>query len=105
MKQIVLSFALLFIITGAASAAPPPKHDRKNFNTDQVRTRLLDECIFALHEDPANKDTKSQKCHCYASRLIRSLSDEEIQSYRDSGKLRGTANEKAIAAEKQCRIN
>ena len=80
------------------------KHDPKTFSRDQIRTRLLDGCIYDLAQHKEYKDTKSVKCHCYANRTIRALSDEELDGYRARQRLTGAAVEKGRQAMAQCGI-
>lgn len=98
----VLLFALVSLV--ATDVQAKLKHDPQSFTRDQIRTRLLDGCIYDLAQIKEYKDTKSVKCHCYASRTIRSLTEDELDGYRSRQRLSGTAVEKGRQAMAQCGI-
>ncbi|WP_112664342.1 hypothetical protein [Microvirga flavescens] len=52
----------------------------------------------------ADEASFGRKCDCYAGRTMRSLSTEEVQTYRDTGVFDDGARTKALSAIDACKL-
>lgn len=60
------------VLAGAAQAAP---------TRDQVRVRLLDQCVMSQSGKAADQGA-GPKCNCYAAKLSKAMTDEEVAKFK-----------------------
>jgi hypothetical protein len=93
----------------AASNMPTqyePDPALKTESVSQLRARVSQACAItqAKLQSGASEASLSRSCDCYAGRTMRSLSPEEVQTYRDTGVFNDTARAKALTALDACKL-
>jgi hypothetical protein len=72
---LVLAAALL------ASPALAQKAPASGPTRDQVRMRILDQCVMSQSGKAANEGA-GPKCGCYAAKITKAMTDEEVATYK-----------------------
>jgi hypothetical protein len=108
------AFAAAVILVSAtavwagASSTPTnyqPDPALKTASRSELQARVRTACtVIQARLQNVSEQSLSQPCGCYASRTMRSLSADEIQSYRDTGVFNEGARAKALAAIDACRL-
>jgi hypothetical protein len=92
---------------GAASTptAYQPDPALKTASRSELENRVRSACtIVQARLQNVSEQSLAQPCGCYASRTMRSLTADEIQSYRDTGVFNEGARAKALGAIDACRL-
>jgi hypothetical protein len=77
----------------------------KTASMGELRVRVGQACtVTQARLQNVSEVSLSRKCDCYAGRTMRSLSNEEVQAYRDTGVFNDTARAKALGAIDSCRL-
>jgi hypothetical protein len=117
MRHINLSiglFTFLFFITAMpnveAAASSPQEHgvlteDFVNLTPEQIRTRLLDVCVVRQAENAKGPDDGfAVRCGCYAGRVVKAMSDAELDHLRSTGSFNPSAQAKAQNSIQACKV-
>jgi hypothetical protein len=92
----------------AASNMPTqyqPDPALKTASMGELRSRVSQACaVTQARIQNVSEASLARKCDCYAGRTMRSLSDDEVQAYRDTGVFNDTARAKALTAVDACRL-
>jgi hypothetical protein len=64
----------LVVLGGTAFAQTGPSRD-------QVRVRLLDQCVMSQSGKTAEEGA-GPKCNCYAAKISKAMTDEEVAKYK-----------------------
>jgi len=110
-RPVLAAAALSLAATAAfasASTTPTmyaPDPALKTASPIELRERVRDACS-ASQAKLQNVSTFSltKKCDCYAARTMRSLTQDEVQAYRDTGVFNETARAKALGAIDSCKL-
>jgi len=88
---LVLSAALL------ASPALAQKTAASGPSRDQVRMRVLDLCVMSQSGKTAEEGA-GPKCGCYAAKITKAMTDEEVATYKKGVPKRLTAESTTVLA-------
>jgi hypothetical protein len=77
----------------------------KTESVGQLQARIREACgVTQAKLQGVSATTLTRKCDCYAGRTLRSLSPDEVQSYRDTGVFNDAARAKALASLDSCKL-
>jgi hypothetical protein len=77
----------------------------KTASQSELEARVRKACtITQARLRSASESSFSRPCGCYATRTLRSLSQAELQVYRDTGVFNEGARAKALVAIDECRL-
>ena len=104
---ILLSCGLALPTLASASRKPfgepsPTDLDLRGFSKDQIRARFKDACIYSRARTATMTDALAPGCACYATKLVASMTDAELDAFRASGRFDRTTRPKAEAALGEC---
>ncbi|MGO4525051.1 hypothetical protein AB4097_09330 [Microvirga sp. 2MCAF35] len=94
----------------AAASSTPTRYEPdpalKTESVSQLRVRVSQSCAItqARLQSSVSESSLNRSCDCYAGRTMRSLSADELQTYRDTGVFNETARGKALAALDACKL-
>jgi hypothetical protein len=71
--KVIAAATALTLVSGAALAAP--------MSRDQVRIRVLDQCVLG-QSGKAEGQGAGPKCNCYAPKVVKLMTDEEVAKFR-----------------------
>ncbi len=71
--KILATAAALALLSGSALAQGPSR--------DQVRVRILDACVIG-QSGKAEGEGAGPKCNCYAPKIVKLMTDEEVAKFR-----------------------
>jgi hypothetical protein len=104
---IVLAASATIALAGASSVPtnyePDPALQRASRTELEARVRKACTVTQARLQNVAETSVSSP-CGCYASKTLRSLSQDEVQAYRDTGVFNEGARGKALAAIDSCKL-
>jgi hypothetical protein len=104
-----LRFGVLVLVAALMAAAPVSAQGLFGLGAkkwppltrDQVRLKLLDNCVMSQSGKAADQGA-GPKCGCYATRVSKVLTDQDILAYSASGKLTPGAQGEATKAFDRC---
>jgi hypothetical protein len=67
--------ALGFVVLGGTAFA------QTGLSRDQVRVRLLDQCVMT-QSGKTESEGAGPKCNCYAAKISKAMTDEEIAKFK-----------------------
>lgn len=94
----------VFAMGSSAPADYVPDPALKKASIQQLQSKVANACIV-IQNRKNNRDINKElrgKCGCYAKTTLKSLSAEELQSYRDTGIFNRSARRKALNALESC---
>lgn len=80
-----------------ALAAPTPAEAQPS-----NRLRILDACVYDLYFEQGSSDGVHRRCQCAANKAVRTVTDQEIASYRIGSRLTGSLRQKIYAELATC---
>jgi hypothetical protein len=113
--RFVRSILVGLVIAGSASVAlagassvptayePDPALQRASRTELEARIRKACTITQAKLQNVA-ETSLSSPCGCYSSRTFRTMSQDEVQAYRDTGAFNDGARAKALAAIDACKL-
>ncbi|MBB3020584.1 hypothetical protein FHR70_003670 [Microvirga lupini] len=111
-RALLVAAAVSLSATAAFAAASnmptqyQPDPALKTESISQLRARVSQACAItqAKLQSGVSEASLSRSCDCYAGRILRSLSADEVQAYRDTGVFNDTARAKALTALDACKL-
>jgi hypothetical protein len=107
----LLSLTFLALATGAfaaGSSAPfgyTPDPTLRTADKQELESRIRRACASTQAQLQNVSTGKVERpCSCYASRVMTSLDEPEIQAYRSTGVFNDSARAKALAAIDSCKL-
>jgi hypothetical protein len=104
---IAMAASATVALAGASSVPtnyePDPALQRAS--RTELEARIRKACtITQARLQNVSETALSSPCGCYASRTFRSMSQDEVQAYRDTGVFNDNARAKALAAIDSCKL-
>jgi hypothetical protein len=69
------------LVLGAAVFAAPALAQKAGPSRDTVRVRLLDACVMSQSGKAADEGA-GPKCNCYAAKMSKAMTDEEVAKHK-----------------------
>lgn len=90
----------------AASSTPTdytPDPALKNASMTELQRRVANACVVVQTKDQLTSDASvTRKCGCYASQTMKTMTDDEISAYRETGVFNNSARSKALSSLDTC---
>lgn len=109
----IAAVAIQLALSGSAWAGastpsrgvPQSSVDLRNATPDQLRTHVLDTCVIQQwNVTTSQTDEYASRCGCYASRIVKAMTPDELSSFRTSGVFNETTRPKAQEARAACKL-
>jgi hypothetical protein len=94
LQAALVGLACLVALTAGAQAQP--------LSSEEVRLRILDDCVYSEWRRPEGRDTAATRCRCAARRLVAGLTAEEVTAFARRNQLPRSAQPKWNAAIEAC---
>jgi len=97
LPRAALAPATALVVAAGVLALAPGAGAQSN-----VRTRILDACVYDLYFEQRSSERVTERCQCAARKAQGTIAPEEIAAYRVGSRLAGTLREKIYAALQGC---
>jgi hypothetical protein len=91
----------------AASPAPLPEPDpkTKKMSRYQIQLRTFDACLITQSRlQNTTREAVHTPCSCYATATVNSMTNTEIQAFRDTSVFNDSTREKALQQLDRCKL-